>query len=67
MKNMTTKHAPSLSVVSLIFPGSQFFFTLNAMAEERIVNFDDNNVLERPTGYREWIYVGTPVIPNELK
>lgn len=22
--------------------------------------------LERPTGFREWIYVGTPVTPNEL-
>jgi len=22
--------------------------------------------LERPTGYREWVYVGTPVTPNEL-
>ncbi len=22
--------------------------------------------LQRPTGYREWIYVGTPVTPNEM-
>jgi hypothetical protein len=22
--------------------------------------------LERPTGFREWVYVGTPVTPNEL-
>jgi len=25
-----------------------------------------NGELQRPTGYREWIYVGTPVTPNEL-
>ena len=25
-----------------------------------------NGQLERPTGYREWIYVGTPVTPNDL-
>lgn len=25
-----------------------------------------NNQLERPTGYREWIYVGTPVTPNDM-
>lgn len=25
-----------------------------------------NGELERPSGYREWIYVGTPVTPNEL-
>ncbi|MFT4873203.1 cytochrome P460 family protein [Congregibacter sp.] len=29
--------------------------------------FDINNgELERPGGYREWIYVGTPVTPNDL-
>jgi hypothetical protein len=25
-----------------------------------------NGELERPTGYREWVYVGTPLTPNEL-
>ena len=25
-----------------------------------------NDQLERPTGFREWIYVGTPVTPNDL-
>ncbi len=25
-----------------------------------------NGELERPTGYREWVYVGTPVTPNDL-
>ncbi|MEH6549344.1 MAG: cytochrome P460 family protein [Pseudomonadales bacterium] len=25
-----------------------------------------NGELERPTGFREWIYVGTPVTPNDL-
>ena len=25
-----------------------------------------NGELERPTGYREWIYVGTPVTPNDM-
>jgi hypothetical protein len=25
-----------------------------------------NNVLERPTGYREWVYVGTPLTPNDM-
>jgi hypothetical protein len=26
----------------------------------------EDGELQRPTGYREWIYVGTPVTPNEL-
>jgi hypothetical protein len=25
-----------------------------------------NGELERPTGYREWVYVGTPLTPNDL-
>jgi hypothetical protein len=25
-----------------------------------------NGVLERPEGYREWVYVGTPVTPNDM-
>ncbi|MCL1036076.1 cytochrome P460 family protein [Shewanella submarina] len=25
-----------------------------------------NGELERPTGYREWVYVGTPVTPNDM-
>lgn len=25
-----------------------------------------NGELTRPTGYREWIYVGTPVTPNDM-
>lgn len=26
----------------------------------------ENGQLERPTGYREWVYVGTPVTPNDM-
>jgi hypothetical protein len=26
----------------------------------------DNGELERPSGYREWVYVGTPVTPNDM-
>ncbi len=26
----------------------------------------DDGVLERPEGYREWIYVGTPLTPNDM-
>lgn len=28
--------------------------------------FDADNNLERPEGYREWVFVGTPVTPNDL-
>lgn len=29
-------------------------------------NFDDSGRLQRPTGYREWIYVGAPLTPNDM-
>jgi hypothetical protein len=36
----------------------------SANAEE-FYKFKDGT-LERPTGYREWVYVGTPVTPNDM-
>ncbi len=32
---------------------------------DQAYSFKDG-ILERPTGYREWIYVGTPVTPNDM-
>ena len=33
---------------------------------DRVYSFNDQDELIQPKGYREWIYVGTPVTPNEL-
>lgn len=33
---------------------------------DRVYSFNDQEELIQPQGYREWIYVGTPVTPNEL-
>ncbi len=30
------------------------------------VRFDSSGELLRPTGYREWVYVGTPLTPNDM-
>jgi len=43
---------------------AQLLMVVPAAAEEFYTI--KNGELERPTGYREWIYVGTPVTPNEL-
>lgn len=32
---------------------------------EKYFNFKDG-ALERPTGYREWVHVGTPLTPNDM-
>ncbi len=36
------------------------------IADNSLAKFNNNNELERPSGYREWIYVGAPVTPNDL-
>ena len=35
-------------------------------SEESAVHFDDEGRLIRPTGYRVWPYIGTPLTPNDL-
>ena len=35
-------------------------------AAKTVVSFNDQGELERPTGYRKWTYVGTPVTPNDM-
>jgi hypothetical protein len=37
-----------------------------ANAGKSFAKFDANDQLVRPTGYREWIYIGAPLTPNEL-
>jgi hypothetical protein len=62
---MNTRKTLSLSAVfSLSFGLLMSFASANVSAGEYF-NIA-NGELERPTGYREWIYVGTPVTPNEL-
>lgn len=36
------------------------------MAEEGIAQFNAQDELLRPTGYREWIYIGAPLTPNDM-
>ena len=35
-------------------------------ADDAVVRFTDTGHLVRPDGYREWIYTGTPLTPNDL-
>ena len=37
-----------------------------SLAAKSWAKFDKQGNLIRPEGYREWVYVGTPVTPNEL-
>ncbi len=33
---------------------------------EELYAFDEDGSLIRPEGYREWLYIGTPITPNDL-
>jgi hypothetical protein len=38
----------------------------NEEAKKSSVTFNQDGELERPTGYRKWTYVGTPLTPNDM-
>ena len=54
-----------LSVCYALLIGLTAVLISNVVYAEEYFNIK-NGELERPTGFREWIYVGTPVTPNDL-
>jgi hypothetical protein len=52
----------SLGIVVLLFVASP----KAGEAEKSWAEFDNEGHLRRPDGWREWVYVGTPITPNEL-
>jgi len=53
-------------IFSLIILFSGMSVTAISHAEKTYAHFDGNDKLIRPTGYREWIYIGAPVTPNDM-
>ncbi len=53
---------------SLVQLATLFLIAITAVAwfEPPAAKFDGDGNLRRPEGYREWVYVGTPLTPNEL-
>ena len=35
-------------------------------SDKRVYTFNDDGSLVRPEGYREWVFVGTPLTPNDM-
>ncbi len=52
-----------ISLLTLVFGMS---VTSMVHADKGYVHFDNDGKLVRPVGYREWIYVGTPLTPNDM-
>ena len=59
-------------VVALSFAITSAAWTFDAVAahagqnHDDVLSFNEAGELIRPTGYREWIYLGTPVTPNDM-
>ena len=44
-----------------------FFGQASVLAEDAVAySITDKGVLTKPEGYREWVYVGAPVTPNDM-
>jgi len=68
MTSPTQSFAHSLCRLSIMAPVLALFFSIsgNAVAAQGVAEFKSNGELTRPEGYREWIYVGTPLTPNDM-
>ncbi len=53
------------SLVGLIMMSTVALLTANAVSAKEFFTIK-NGELQRPTGYREWIQVGTPLTPNDM-
>ena len=59
------KTIKSVSTLVATVVGSFLVLSSSTTLAEEFFSITDGE-LERPTGYREWVYVGTPVTPNDL-
>jgi len=55
----------NLSSFSRVMLGLFLSVVATSAAAEEFFTIDSGE-LQRPTGYREWVYVGTPVTPNDM-
>lgn len=71
----TTTHSPTFAGIGASFIGASiaatllFFLStswLSAAETSAPVSWNDAGELIRPTDYREWIFVGTPLTPNDM-
>jgi hypothetical protein len=62
---MNTRKTLSLPVFLSLCCGLFISLATTSVAAGEYYNIA-NGGLDRPTGYREWVYVGTPVTPNDM-
>lgn len=64
----TKKLAQALCRLALIAPIAAFSFSISgqSMAAQGVAEYKSSGELIRPVGYREWVYIGTPLTPNDM-
>jgi hypothetical protein len=59
-----------IALIALVVVGAVFLIPASEGVaehhEDSVAKFDVDGNLLRPVGYREWVFVGTPLTPNEL-
>jgi hypothetical protein len=63
LKVISLAAAAALGVAAFLIPASQ---GLADHHEGTVAQFDAEGNLLRPEGYREWVFVGTPLTPNDM-
>ncbi len=63
-QDFASAFANAVGLVALTLTLALLLSAVPAAAQS--AEFDTDGALKQPEGYREWIYVGTPLTPNEL-
>ena len=66
MKIESTIKQQSNLLFSITLIGAIFFSSAFASAGSKFYSFNKSGNLLKPEGYREWIFVGAPVTPNDM-
>lgn len=58
----------TLGHLALVVPMMALSIALSetALAADSVAKYKSSGELIRPTGYREWVYIGTPLTPNDM-
>ena len=63
---ITKQKLIALACFSSIAISAPSFADDSMQASQSYAKFDQSGQLIRPTGYREWIFIGTPLTPNDM-
>ncbi len=66
MHRSTFRRPVVLGSTVLVLIAAAVFLTGQTRPVGGVARFNDGGELIRPEGYREWMYVGTPLTPNDL-